>query len=87
MAVFGAPPVGCLPSQRSYHGGYLRTCVDRYNQAARVYNSKLSTKLDTLSKTLPQSRVVYIDIYDPLFDIIQNPQKYGKYIPYFRVLL
>lgn len=77
MAVFGAPPIGCLPFLRTLGGGFLRSCVDNYNQAAKLYNTKLSSKLHSLSKTLPQSKVVYIDIYNPLFDIIQNPQNYG----------
>lgn len=77
MAVFGAPPIGCLPIQRTLAGGLHRTCVDEYNDAAKLYNTKLSSKLDSLAKNLSQSNVVYIDIYNPLFDIIQNPQTYG----------
>ena len=78
IAVFGAPPIGCLPSQRTLAGGLNRMCVDRYNQAAQLYNAKLSSQLDTLGNTLPQSKVVYVDIYNPLLDLIQNPQNYGK---------
>ncbi|KAL1822895.1 hypothetical protein ACET3Z_009673 [Daucus carota] len=77
IAVFGAPPIGCLPSQRTLAGGLNRMCVDRYNQAAQLYNAKLSSQLDTLGNTLPQSKVVYVDIYNPLLDLIQNPQNYG----------
>lgn len=77
MPVFGAPPVGCLPSQRTLAGGLHRVCVDKYNRAARLYNNKLSSKLDSLENSLPQSKVVYLDIYNPLLDIIQNPQNYG----------
>lgn len=76
IAVFSAPPIGCLPSQRTLAGGLHRMCVERYNQAAQVYNSKLSLELETLGNTLPQSRIVYIDIYSPLLDLIQNPQNY-----------
>ncbi|XP_074347051.1 GDSL esterase/lipase EXL3-like [Apium graveolens] len=77
LAVFGAPPIGCLPIQRTLAGGLQRTCVDKYNDAAKLYNTKLSSKLDSLAKNLSRSNVVYIDIYNPLFDIIQNPQAYG----------
>ncbi|CAK9171798.1 unnamed protein product [Ilex paraguariensis] len=77
MAVFGIPPIGCLPSQRSLAGGPLRVCAENYNQAAQLVNTKLSSELHSLNSSLPQSRVVYIDIYNPLLDIIQNPQKYG----------
>ncbi|CAH2067493.1 unnamed protein product [Thlaspi arvense] len=77
IAVFGAPPLGCVPSQRTLGGGLMRDCAEYYNEAAKLFNSKLSTKLDLLHKTLPGIRSVYINIYDPLLDIIQKPAKYG----------
>ncbi|WOG91486.1 hypothetical protein DCAR_0310735 [Daucus carota subsp. sativus] len=77
IAVFGAPPIGCLPSQRTLGGGLNRMCVDSRNKAAQVYNTKLSSELDTFGNTLPLSKILYIDIYSPLLDLIQNPQNYG----------
>ncbi|XP_074375322.1 GDSL esterase/lipase EXL3-like [Apium graveolens] len=76
IAVFSAPPIGCLPAQRTLAGGFNRMCVETYNQAAQLYNSKLSSKLNTFAN-FPQSRIVYIDIYSPLLHLIQNPQNYG----------
>ncbi|KAK1388556.1 GDSL esterase/lipase EXL3 [Heracleum sosnowskyi] len=77
IAVFGLPPVGCVPFMRTHDGGLLRLCAEHQNQAAQLFNTKLSSELDTLTKILPESKVVYIDIYNPLLDIIQNPQLYG----------
>lgn len=77
IGVFGVPPLGCVPSQRTLGGGGLRLCAEDYNQASQLYNSKLSAQLHSLASSLPQSKLVYIDIYNPLFDIIQNPQNYG----------
>ncbi|KAI3464805.1 hypothetical protein Pfo_021468 [Paulownia fortunei] len=78
FAVFGIPPIGCLPFQRTLAGGSLRVCAENYNQAAQLVNAKLSPELDSLNQSrLPQSRVVYIDIYNPLLDLIQHPQNYG----------
>ncbi|KAL2512834.1 GDSL esterase/lipase EXL3 [Abeliophyllum distichum] len=77
IAVFGIPPIGCLPSQRTLAGGGARMCSQKYNQAAQLVNSKFSSQCDSLTKKLPQSRVVYIDIYNPLLDLIQRPQNYG----------
>ncbi|XP_074378011.1 GDSL esterase/lipase EXL3-like [Apium graveolens] len=45
VAVFGAPPIGCVPSQRTLAGGI-------------------------------KQRLFYIDIYNPLLDLIKNPQNY-----------
>lgn len=75
--MFGAPTLGCLPSTRTVAGGLKRDCAKEYNEAAQLFNSKLSAELDSLNN-LPDVRIVYIDIYNPLLDIIQNPNKYGN---------
>ncbi|PWA44048.1 Lipase, GDSL [Artemisia annua] len=78
IGVFGAPPIGCLPSQRTLAGrGHVRVCAEDYNDAAKLYNSKLQPEMEYLNSTLVQSRVVYIDIYNPLLAIIKNPHQYG----------
>ncbi|MCD9560046.1 hypothetical protein HAX54_018475 [Datura stramonium] len=76
--IFGIPPIGCLPSQRIRGGGLPRVCVYEYNQAAQMANTKLAAKIDSLSEKLPQSELLYINIYDPLLDLIVNHDKYGK---------
>nr|XP_016503651.1 PREDICTED: GDSL esterase/lipase EXL3-like [Nicotiana tabacum] len=75
--IFGIPPIGYLPSQRTLAGGINRVCVQEYNEAAQLANTKFSITFDSLSKKLPQSRLVLVDIYNPLLDLILNPQKYG----------
>ncbi|CAK8569112.1 unnamed protein product [Lathyrus sativus] len=77
IGVFGVPPLGYLPSQRTLGGGVFRNINEEYNEAAKLFNSKLSKQLDFLRSNLPNSRVVYVDIYTPLLDIILKPQKYG----------
>ena len=87
IAVFGAPPLGCVPSQRTLGGGLLRECAENYNEAAKLFNSKISPKLDLMQKTLPGIKPVYINIYDPLLDIIQSPAKYGNTLQFLFNLL
>ncbi|KAH0680663.1 hypothetical protein KY284_021748 [Solanum tuberosum] len=77
IGVFGIPPIGCLPSQRTLKGGDKRQCVDYLNQAAQLFNSKLAADLSSLGNKLPNSRLVYVDIYNLPLDVINNPQKYG----------
>ncbi|KAI8549459.1 hypothetical protein RHMOL_Rhmol06G0026200 [Rhododendron molle] len=79
IAFFGTPPIGCLPSQRTLAGGRTRVCAEKYNQAAKLYNTKIKAALSSLSDSLndAQVRIVYIDIYNPLYDLIQNHGKYG----------
>ncbi|KAJ9675064.1 hypothetical protein PVL29_024138 [Vitis rotundifolia] len=77
IGVFSAPPLGCLPSQISIAGGIQRECVEKYNEASKLFNTKLSSGLDSLKTNFPLAKFVYIDIYNPLLDVIQNPQKSG----------
>ncbi|MCL7023470.1 hypothetical protein MKW94_014674 [Papaver nudicaule] len=77
FGVFSAPPIGCIPSQRTLGGGAERNCAESYNQAAEMFNSKLSASLDHLNANkLEHGRAVYIDIYNPLQDVINHPRHY-----------
>ncbi|VVA91956.1 unnamed protein product [Arabis nemorensis] len=77
IAVIGTPPLGCIPSQRTLKGGLRRNCAQDINYASQLFNVKLSIALDQLAKTLPNSNVVYIDLYSPFSHIVANPQDYG----------
>lgn len=67
-----------MPSQRTTAGGSKRICVKNRNEASQLLNAKLSKALSSLKHKLPQSRIVYIDLYNPFLDIIQRPQNYGN---------
>lgn len=80
IGVFSTPPIGCVPSQRTLAGGIERECAADYNVASRLFNKKLIAVLDSLQTSLPDGRFVYIDIYNPLLELIENPKKLGIYI-------
>lgn len=86
IQVFGAPPLGCVPSQRTVAGGPTRDCVVKFNDATELYNAKLSANLDSLSRTLLDKTLIYIDIYDSLLDIIIDPQQFGDFLFSFMVV-
>ncbi|XP_071728581.1 GDSL esterase/lipase EXL3-like [Rutidosis leptorrhynchoides] len=77
IGVFGVPPIGCLPSQRTLQGGTQRECAQKYNELAVLFNNKLSTEINYLNLNLPYAKMVYIDGYYLPLDMIQNPTKYG----------
>lgn len=77
IAVFSVPPIGCVPSQRTLAGGSLRVCASSQNQAAQLVNGKLSAEISSLSRNYPQGKIVYVEVFQPLLDIIQNPRNYG----------
>ncbi|KAL0857547.1 hypothetical protein Bca101_062701 [Brassica carinata] len=76
IGVFSAVPVGCVPAQRTLFGGFKRECYETLNNMAMHFNSKLSSSMDALQKELP-SKLVYIDIYKTLHDIMTNSSRYG----------
>ncbi|XP_021727610.1 GDSL esterase/lipase EXL3-like [Chenopodium quinoa] len=77
IGVISAPPCGCLPSQRTLHGGLFRSCVKEENEASILFNNKLFIELNSLNQKLVGSRFVYLDIYNPLLDLINNPSQSG----------
>ncbi|XP_050363228.1 GDSL esterase/lipase EXL3-like [Argentina anserina] len=77
IGILGVPPIGCVPSQRTVGGGIKRDCDENQNKAAELFNSKLSAETNHLRHTLPSSKFIYLDVYNPLLDIITNPTKYG----------
>lgn len=78
--MFDAAPLGCVPFERTLFGDEERKCSQEINSASQLFNIKLSTQIDHLNQNLPQANVVYVDIYNPLLHIIENPIKYGKNI-------
>ncbi|XP_077212687.1 GDSL esterase/lipase At2g30220-like [Tasmannia lanceolata] len=79
IGVTGLPPIGCTPIQRTlnFKTPADKTCVDNQNMGALNYNSKLKKLLPEVQASLPGSKIFYINLYDPLMDIITHPQKYG----------
>ncbi|GAB4848447.1 hypothetical protein Ancab_003148 [Ancistrocladus abbreviatus] len=77
IGVLNIPAIGCVPSQRTLAGGLQRSCVEEYNHAASLFNSKLHAEIQFLNRKLPGARITYIDIYEPLLDLINNPSQSG----------
>jgi len=59
---------------RRYSKG-LRASLQR---TAMMLNTELSLELLRLNNTLPGSRIVYVDIYTPLLDMILRPFAYNQ---------
>jgi len=78
IGVIGMPNIGCVPSQRTIGGGIERGCSDFENQAARLFNSKLVSQMKAFENKFPEAKLVYLDIYTSLTQLVQNPAKYGN---------
>ncbi|KAL5557832.1 hypothetical protein UlMin_034043 [Ulmus minor] len=77
FAVLSTCPLGCLPFSRTIRGGLHRKCDKEMNNAVKLFNVKLSSVLDSLNHELTRSKFVYIDIYNPILDLVQQPNKFG----------
>lgn len=80
IAVAGAPPVGCVPSQRLIAGGVRRQCATDRNQLALLYNRKLNQEINKLAGRLPGVNIFYMDLYSILADMIQRYHALGKHL-------
>lgn len=74
--------MGCLPIQLTskIRRGAIRTCIESENKDAVLYNEKLQKLLPAIEASLPGSKIVYANVYDPMMDMFQNPTKYGMFM-------
>ncbi|KAM7261060.1 hypothetical protein ACFE04_026535 [Oxalis oulophora] len=79
LVVAGLPPIGCMPFQMTtkLHVPLAGTCLEDQNLDAKAYNNMLISLLPQMEAKLKGSRFLYADIYKPLIDMIQNPERYG----------
>ncbi|KAL0362869.1 UNVERIFIED_CONTAM: GDSL esterase/lipase [Sesamum calycinum] len=54
-----------------------RRCIDEYNKVAMDFNQQLQALVETLNKELSGLRLVFVNPYATLYDIIQNPHSFG----------
>ncbi|XP_057423519.1 GDSL esterase/lipase At5g42170-like [Lotus japonicus] len=77
--VLSTLPLGCLPGPRSVKGGLFRVCSNDINDEAQFFNTKLKEEVSTLKNqpNLPNFDVTFIDVYNPMMNLIQNPSSQG----------
>ncbi|XP_042479793.1 GDSL esterase/lipase 7-like [Macadamia integrifolia] len=76
ILVFNIAAVGCIPS-KLYSKNLTTGCVEDDNQLVSIYNEGLPDILQELSDTLNGSTFVLGDLYGFIYDVNQNPYKYG----------
>ncbi|CAA7044653.1 unnamed protein product [Microthlaspi erraticum] len=66
---------GCLPGSRQMAGNLI--CLPNVNYGAKIFNQKLMNLVSKLSQSHPDAKFVYIDMYNSLLAVIDNPTQYG----------
>nr|VDD14397.1 unnamed protein product [Brassica rapa] len=78
IVIGGLPPIGCLPIQMTAKfRNIFRFCLEQENKDSVVYNQKLQKQIPQMQASLTGSKILYADIYNPIYDMMQNPGKYG----------
>ncbi|XP_074583835.1 GDSL esterase/lipase At5g03810-like [Curcuma longa] len=77
IGVTSLPPVGCLPVSTTLFGGLGRECVGWLNDDAVAFNGKLNAAAEALKRSHHGLKLVVLDIYNPLLDIVRNPEDKG----------
>jgi phospholipase/lecithinase/hemolysin len=82
IAVIGLGPLGCAPHvvlHRSSSSSGLdeRNCMVEVNDLIKGYNVMLETRLEKLRSELPNSDILFCDVYSGILEIISNPKIYG----------
>ncbi|PRQ21133.1 putative triacylglycerol lipase [Rosa chinensis] len=76
IAIISAFPLGCAPLERN-GGGLLGECLELQNQRAKMFNSLLSSELDTINRDFPDAKLVFLDVYHPFLELNQHPENSG----------
>lgn len=73
----GMGPLGCIPSQRLQNPKGDNSCVEDVNTWAQKFNVEIKKVLKQHNSQLPGIHISYVDTYNLLMELIQNPNKYG----------
>ncbi|GLJ29345.1 hypothetical protein SUGI_0578740 [Cryptomeria japonica] len=80
IVVAGLSAIGCIPSQLNKYNSN-GSCIDFLNKVAIDYNKVLRLKLRELNNQLPDSTILFNNMYIPLYDAFHNPAAFGfKYV-------
>ncbi|EFJ35647.1 hypothetical protein SELMODRAFT_80714 [Selaginella moellendorffii] len=77
MVVVGIGPLGCTPYFLYEDGSKTGSCISEINFMVEEYNNALRVEVEKMYESHTDLDVIYCDIYDGLFPIVQNPSSFG----------
>jgi hypothetical protein len=80
IGVISLPPMGCLPAAITLFGAGNKSCVERLNNDAIMFNTKLENTTRLLMNRHSGLRLVAFNVYQPFLDIITNPTDNGTHL-------
>ena len=73
----GVGPLGCIPNQLASGAAPAGKCVSFVNDIVGLFNTRLRSLVDQLTRSHPGSIFVYGNTYEVFTDILNNPDSFG----------
>ncbi|CAN6456884.1 unnamed protein product [Victoria cruziana] len=73
FVLYNIQPIGCNPAFTLQNDGQ---CVKEYNDAMVTFNNRLNASLDDFTKEMPGSMFVYVDSYNIISQVIDEPASF-----------
>ncbi|XP_047267807.1 GDSL esterase/lipase At1g71250-like isoform X2 [Capsicum annuum] len=78
FVVMSVYPNGCSPTVRARVPIPVPTgCIHTINVPLSLYNTNLKSLLDYMMQKMPDSKFVYVDVFNIIKNIVQTPSQYG----------
>ena len=77
FAILGLSVLGCVPYELFIHGSRHGQCLESINDLSKGYNIALQKRVVNLQSSLPDAHFTYLNTYDQLRNIINDPSSYG----------
>ncbi|PKA59026.1 GDSL esterase/lipase [Apostasia shenzhenica] len=78
FVMFSIQPIGCIPVARSNpklsNNG---SCIEQLNDVVLLFNQRLRSLVFELKAQLPDSNLVFVNSFNIIRDVIDNPHYYG----------
>jgi GDSL-like Lipase/Acylhydrolase len=80
FVVANVGPIGCIPYQKTINNVAENECVSLPNQLAKQYNGQLRELLAELNDNLPGAKFCLANVYDLVYELINNYKHYGTHL-------
>lgn len=78
LVIMGLPPIGCAPHYLWRYSSQNGECVQEINDMIMEYNFGMRYMVEELRQELPDSNIIFCDLYQGSMDIIRNYDLYGN---------
>ncbi|BBH07964.1 SGNH hydrolase-type esterase superfamily protein [Prunus dulcis] len=77
VVVIGLAPIGCAPHYLSQYRMKDGQCVEEINDTVMEFNFVMRYMIEELREELPDSNIIFCDVFEGSMDIIKNSEHHG----------